>query len=472
VFTATVNYSPLNDIAYTYDGINFYSSTNTGSVFTSQVNDIAYNPYIGLWIASGSSTNNAVAYSGQGIGEWKLGNFSGFANPVNVTSIAPYSTSAMSPTSKQGVYALSGVMPITPTQNTLKFLIGGTSGTPGTGQGMAYTLDVTNVFTYSPQGTGTTIFNGPVRALVYAPELNMWLTSVQTNSPVRYQNSFTTNPFDSWTLINSGITTTTPVTSFTWSSTQQLFLATVEAATNNCYFSRTGIQWTVSACAAVLGTTVTASAYSRQQNIWVVVGQGAANHIAYTSNLAGAWTGTGGLSMTNARTVAFSPSIPLWVIGGTRSAGSTSILVSINPSIQAPVAATSPPFGTVGAIANDCYWGGSNEQLFVCVGTSGTGGSGTIAWSTNGNAWTGLGTGIFSTTGNSVFFDPGTGFWVAAGQGTNQIARSVNGKTWTSIATAPFASAASVVYAPISVSNSLTREMYPLVKEFYNRSTA
>lgn len=470
VFTMIANFNTANDLAYTYDGVTFLGVTDSFSLFSGQGNDVAYSPSAGLWVASGSSTTNAVAYSGQGTGNWSLATFSGFSNPGNVTAIATYTTSSMSPTSKQGVFALSGVMPITPTQNQLKFLIGGTSGTAGSGSGMGYTLDNTNVFTYSPQGTGTTLFNGPVRTIVYAPELGIWLTSVQTAAAV-YQNSRSTNPFESWTVINSGITTATAVTSFTWSSTQQIFLATVQAATNNCYWSRTGVQWTVSACAAVFGTAVFSSAYSRQQNLWVAVGQGATHNIAYTSNVAGTWTGVGGLTLTSARTVTFAPNIPLWVIGGVRSAGSTSILVTINPAIQTPVAATTQPFGTTGAIVNRCYYGGqgTTAPVFVCVATPGTGSTGTIAWSSDGNTWTGLGTSIFSTAGFGVFYDLGSALWVAAGQGTNQVAKSVDGKTWTSIATAPFTSAATVVYAPVSIANSLTREMYPELINEYKR---
>ena len=454
-YTQYITVLYTSQVAYTYDGATF---GNLGSAPAySSTAGVAYSPALGLWFLGASTPAglSPIYYSGSGF-DWNAAT----APALGALSFGVYSTSALSPTSKQGVYALSGVMPITPSQNQLKFLIGGTSGTAGSGQGMAYTLDNTNVFTYSPQGTGTTLFNGPVRTLVYAPELGLWLTSVQTAAAV-FQNSYSTNPFGSWTVINSGITTATAVTSFTWSSTQQIFLATVGAATNNCFFSRTGVQWTVSTCATVLTTTVFSAAYSKQQNLWVAVGQGSVNNIAYTSNLAGSWTGVGGLTMTSARTVTFSPSLPLWVIGGQLSTGSTSILVTINPSIQTPVAATSPPFGTTGAIVNRCYWGGQGtvNQLFVCVATPGSGSSGTIAWSANGNTWTGLGTSIFSTAGFGVFYDIGSALWMAAGQGTNQIARSSDGKSWTAIATAPFASAASVVYAPISISNSLTRNV-------------
>lgn len=460
-FTMYVNFANFGDLAYTFDGINYNSVLGSWNLFTGQANDIAYNPNVGIWVAGGTSTNPSIAYSGQGSSQWTLGNCSGFTCPASVTTIAAFTTSAMSPTSKQGVYALSGVMPIAPTANTLDFLIGGTSGTAGTGVGLGYTLDNTNVFSFTPQSTAGTIFNGPCTAMTYAPELGIWLVTIQTAAN-NWQNLYSASPFTGWTVINSGLTINSQVTSFTWSSTQQIFLATLLATTNNCFWSRTGVTWTVSTCATVLTVSVRAAAYSRQQNLWVAVGQGAANNIAYTSSLTGTWTGVGGLTMTSCRTVTFAPSIPLWVIGGA-SSGTTSLLVTINPTIQTPVAPSNQPFGTTSAIANGCYFG---NGLFVCVGTPGTGSTGTIAWSSTGTTWTGLGTSIFSTAGFGVFYDIGNALWLAAGQGTNQVARSVDGKTWTAIATNPFASAATVVYAPVTVANSLTREMVLLVDEY------
>ncbi len=62
------------------------------------------------------------------------------------------------------------------------------------------------------------------------------------------------------------------------------------------------------------------------------------------------------------------------------------------------------------------------------------GGQGTnsIAFSTTGNAWVGLGNTIFSTSGNGIIWT-GTKF-VAVGNGTsNTIAYSTNGTTWTGL---------------------------------------
>ena len=63
--------------------------------------------------------------------------------------------------------------------------------------------------------------------------------------------------------------------------------------------------------------------------------------------------------------------------------------------------------------------------MWVAVGS----GTNTIAHSTDGISWTGLGTSIFSTSGNSVEWNGE--LWVAVGEGTNTIAYSTDGINWT-----------------------------------------
>jgi len=60
----------------------------------------------------------------------------------------------------------------------------------------------------------------------------------------------------------------------------------------------------------------------------------------------------------------------------------------------------------------------------------------TIAHSTNGINWTGLGSSIFSTTGKSIYWN-GSRF-VAVGEGTNTLAHSTNGINWTGLGDATF----------------------------------
>ena len=70
-----------------------------------------------------------------------------------------------------------------------------------------------------------------------------------------------------------------------------------------------------------------------------------------------------------------------------------------------------------------------NGTMWVAVGQ----GTNTIAYSSDGITWTGLGTSAFSSVGHGVAWN-GTR-WVAVGQGTNTIAYSSDGITWTGLGT-------------------------------------
>jgi hypothetical protein len=73
--------------------------------------------------------------------------------------------------------------------------------------------------------------------------------------------------------------------------------------------------------------------------------------------------------------------------------------------------------------------------MWVAVG-KGTDINNTIAWSMDGFIWTGLGTSIFSVSGNSVCWTGDK--WIATGTGTNTIATSTDGKNWTGQGTSIF----------------------------------
>ena len=85
-----------------------------------------------------------------------------------------------------------------------------------------------------------------------------------------------------------------------------------------------------------------------------------------------------------------------------------------------------------------------NGSMWVAVGGVSTGGEiNTIAYSYNGITWTGLGRSIFSTAGNSVAWNGS--MWVAVGTGTNTIATSTDGITWTGGGIAIFTTAGNSV---------------------------
>jgi hypothetical protein len=70
-----------------------------------------------------------------------------------------------------------------------------------------------------------------------------------------------------------------------------------------------------------------------------------------------------------------------------------------------------------------------------------------MAYSTNGIAWTGLGTAIFSTSGQDTGYGYGNGVWVAIGQGLNGLSYSTNAINWTGLGTSTFTVGRAVKYA-------------------------
>jgi hypothetical protein len=82
-----------------------------------------------------------------------------------------------------------------------------------------------------------------------------------------------------------------------------------------------------------------------------------------------------------------------------------------------------------------------NGELWIAVGS---GVNNTIAYSNDGLNWSGLGKTIFSTSGTAILYK--NKMWVATGQGTNAIAYSLNGINWTNVVNTPLTNGLSVGY--------------------------
>jgi hypothetical protein len=83
-----------------------------------------------------------------------------------------------------------------------------------------------------------------------------------------------------------------------------------------------------------------------------------------------------------------------------------------------------------------------NGELWIAVGS---GVNNTIAYSNDGLNWSGLGKTIFSTSGTAILYK--NKMWVATGQGTNAIAYSLNGINWTNVVNTPLTNGLSVGYS-------------------------
>jgi hypothetical protein len=82
-------------------------------------------------------------------------------------------------------------------------------------------------------------------------------------------------------------------------------------------------------------------------------------------------------------------------------------------------------------VVREIAWNGT---MYVAAGS----GANTLAYSYNGLNWVGLGTGVFSVSGNGVVWNGKV--WLALGSGGNTMATSVDGLVWTGLGTGVFGS--------------------------------
>ena len=179
----------------------------------------------------------------------------------------------------------------------------------------------------------------------------------------------------------------------------------------------------------VLGKTIfstSGNAVAWNGTMWVAVGNGTGNTIAYSYDGI-TWTGLStSIFSTSGNGIAWNGK--MWIAAGT----GTNRLGYSYDGINWTGATTTNILVTSG---NGVAW---NGNLWVAVGSGGN----TIAYSSNGTSWNGATTtNIFSTSGNGVAWNGN--MWIAGGQGTNTLAYSYDGMTWT-IITSPFTTA---VYA-------------------------
>jgi hypothetical protein len=124
-----------------------------------------------------------------------------------------------------------------------------------------------------------------------------------------------------------------------------------------------------------------------------------------------------------------------WVIGASNP---QELLVSTDDAVTW----TPLGVGVINSVRGVAYNG---VDRWVAVGFAGGAGANTIAVSSDGVTWNGLGDIMFTTYGDDVAY--GNGVWIAAGSGsTGGIARSTNGLSWTQVGAAAGTSMTGVAY--------------------------
>ena len=196
---------------------------------------------------------------------------------------------------------------------------------------------------------------------------------------------------------------------------------------NAIAFSYDGVSW--NSVANIIFST-SGNCVATNGSIWIAGGAGTTYTLAYSFDGIN-WVGvpnafTGITTRTNG-------------IAYGKDGSNNGMWVALGTNGSAGVGATSydgvnwTPRGTVfSSVGNAIAWNGS---MWVAVGQT----TNTIMTSTNGTTWTGLGTSIFSTAGFGIAWNGS--MWVAVGQGTNTIAYSYNGSTWTGATSSPISTA-------------------------------
>jgi hypothetical protein len=230
-----------------------------------------------------------------------------------------------------------------------------------------------------------------------------------------------------------GAILTTNVNDVAWNGSMWIAVGYGASTSDTMAYSYDGDTWVV----------VTLSLFSQGHGIawngsmWVAVGYGTgltplANTIAYSYDGFN-WVGiAGGLGfVTNGNKVAWNGS--MWLASGFDSGAFLGQTAYSTNGINWTVVNSTIIYEYYGVAYNSLR---PNTITFptnriVAVGDVSGGGTNTIAYSSDGITWTGLGNSIFQSIGVGVAWNGLK--WVAVGEGINTIAYSSDGITWTGI---------------------------------------
>ena len=332
---------------------------------------VAYSDVLSRWVAVGQGTNS-IAYSNN--------NGNSFISVTLLTIFSSFGNAVAFNTGASGTTAV---------------FTGKIDNGSGTGGGTVLTVIsvssgsvTTNMRVSNATGLGsitnitavnTAVFTGTITGT----SLNVTSTSSGTVSP-------------GMALVGPGITSGTYILSSAGGSLYNVSIS----QTVNPAVSITGTSYTVSTSQTVPETTITGSAFTSFSGT-ISNGSGGAGFIL---NVTSAVTGT---------------IVPGMGISGSGISSNTVILSGSGTTWNVNISQLVTP-----AVAITAFMG-----QWVAVGA----GSNTIAHSSDGVTWTGLGTSIISSSGNSVAYSSELAIWVAVGTGTFSIAYSTNGITWTGV---------------------------------------
>ena len=455
----------LQTMGVSYDGINWVAiQTTANPIFTTNVRGIAWSPVLKIWVAVGAGTNQ-LAYSYNGI-TWvgvpgvSFGSSQGYCvawgEDKFVACGGNPGTAGPSTTGNKLYYSYDGKTWTAAALTTTPLAVGvygiGFNGTiwvcVGNNNGataLAYSFDGISWTT-----TLSIIFNtvnNTGGAVSWSPGLNKWVAVggyTSTASPVAYSSDGIT-----WTAV---AVLTAGGQGVTWNGNYFVAGFIVSAAAVQIYTSPDGQVWTANAantfslsCSALawsqnlpettiqnpliaLGSGTHTIGYSYDGILW----RGLGSNIFTTQGYCSCWNGSiwvaGGQSSGLVGVIAYSydginwtvavQSIITTIVWGIAWNGSVFVAVGQGTN---PIAysynginwlASTTSSGNALATGFNVAWG---QKYFVAVGTGTTGVTSTVAYSTDGITWTGLGVTIMGSGGSIYGITCGGTRWVLCG---------------------------------------------------------
>jgi len=376
-----------NTFANSNDGINWYGTGK--NVFYNSANggQISWNGTI--WVSTGQdngtgSPGNSLAYSYDGI------NWTGLGRTIF------------------NQYA-SGVL----WNGKMWAAIGGGGGTGNT---LAYSYDGINW-----TGLGNIIFLNSTYSGSLAWNGIVWLAGgrpITTGSTFTMAYSFNgitwTGVSGSGALFNGG----NGVWGFAWDGIKWIAASNGSNNTLAYTYDKTGATGWVG-----LGMVMNGNAYGIKWNgyMWIVVGNTTGTAMAYSYNGIN-WTVNNPITTVSSNAIEWTGL--LWV-----ASNGTTNYYSYNGLNWTNTTFTSVGLNQ-GITQNTLRPHSITFQRNLTVAT-GTGSTNTLAYSLDGQTWTGLAKTVFSTSGSQVAYNGA--LWVACGSGINTLAYSYDGTTWTGL---------------------------------------
>ena len=371
--------SGTSGAAYSYDGITWSNFTNSS---IGQGGGIAYNGRV--WVSGTNSTGNSLSVSTDGFSWTPIG----------------------------GSASLLKVAPQRMTWNGSIFVAVCSDNTAG--NCIAYSYEG---MTWMPSFQSNSIFSSGAWSV--SSNSSMIIAVGQNNAGVGNTIAYST---DGYNWIGLGAT---GITQFGLDIANNGSMWVAVGTLGQIAYSYDGITWRRTG-STLFANNVRGVAWNG--TMWVAVGQSPFVAYSYDGIVWRAGTGTG-LFTTSGYGVSWNGTV--WVAAGL---GPNSLMYSFNGINWVGI--------TLKTILSSFGYGvASNYQVppkafiqhpTLAFGTEGN----TIAYSPDGITWTSLGRTVFSTEGNTAFWNGK--LWVAGGRGGNSLAYSYDGQKWTGLGTSIF----------------------------------